>query len=190
MQRRLKQNALASNHKVCPNNAFLASFSVQMLYPTSILIFRLEANKKNHNETIHETKKELGFTVVGSVSSVSLSPRTNCHSDCVKHKATFLTLWALLGTLVCNVPLHIRERSSSQAVSIQTPGSQQEASHWPHWVEGEWKGNPLKRERQNFLYSRKSTCHFNSSFYTSTGLVPCLHWETIMEKHMHIKQAF
>lgn len=129
MQCRLKQNALVSNYKACPNNAFLASSSVQMLYPTSILIFRLKANEKNQNETIHETKKELGFTVVGSVSSVSLSPRTSCHSDCVKQKATFLNLCALLGTLVCNVPLHIRERSSSQAVSTQPPGSQQEASH-------------------------------------------------------------
>lgn len=144
MQCRLKQNALVSNYKACPNNAFLASSSVQMLYPTSILIFRLKANEKNQNETIHETKKELGFTVVGSVSSVSLSPRTSCHSDCVKQKATFLNL------CTSGREAHPRQfQPSPQAVNrkllIDPTG----------WEESE-KENPLKEKDRIFFIAENT----------------------------------
>ena len=37
------------------------------------------------------------------------------------------------------------------------------------------KGAPPKRKTG--LCSRKFTCRFNSSVYTSMGLVPCLDWE-------------
>lgn len=49
------------------------------------------------------------------------------------------------------------------------------------WKESE-KWTSLKEKDRSF--SRKFARHFNSFFYTSTGLVPCLLWEIVMEKHM------
>lgn len=45
-------------------------------------------------------------------------------------------------------------------------------------LDGKEREKGVPPERKTGLCSRKFTSHFNSSVYTSTGLVPCLDWET------------
>lgn len=84
--------------------------------------------------------------MMGSVSTASPHPRTSHHSDCTKHKASFLYLWALLGTLMGNVHMHIRERNSSQQFQPNPQAVNRKLLIDPiGWKEIE-KGIPLKEK--------------------------------------------